>query len=71
MNVTSKQIVDVFTEWDRQWRKEPEKFQSTAEHLLKETPKTYGESAARTFGRILAENRHPNFDAEPLGKEKT
>lgn len=44
-----------FTEWDRRYREEPERFQSEAEHLLKETPETYGEAAAPYFIQILEE----------------
>lgn len=46
-----------FSEWDRRYREEPERFQSEAVHLLRETPKTYGDSAAPYFMMILAEQR--------------
>lgn len=44
-----------FTEWDRRWREEPERFISEAVHLLKETPETYGAAAAPYFIAILGE----------------
>ena len=43
-----------FTEWERRYREEPERFQSEAEKLLKETPKTYGEACAPYFLQILS-----------------
>jgi len=60
MKVTSKQIINAFTEWDRRWREEPEKFQSTAEHLLRETPQTYGEGAGAYFEKVLEEQKQPS-----------
>lgn len=42
-----------FTEWDRRYREEPERFMSEAAHLLKQTPETYGDAAAPYFYSIL------------------
>lgn len=39
-------LAEAFTEWDRRYREEPERFMSEAEHLLKETPETYGQACA-------------------------
>lgn len=44
-----------FTEWDRRYREEPERFMSEAQHLLKETPETYGEACAPYFIKLLEE----------------
>jgi hypothetical protein len=43
---TEKQLAEAFTEWDRRYREEPERFMSEAVHLLKGTPETYGAEAA-------------------------
>lgn len=55
MNATKTQIAKSFTEWDRRYRKNPKQFQSEAKHLLRETPKTYGQAAAPYFLKILGE----------------
>lgn len=39
---TEKELAAAFTEWDRRYREEPDRFMSEASHLLKETPETYG-----------------------------
>jgi hypothetical protein len=44
-----------FTEWDRRYREDPERFQADAARLLKGTPETYGDTAAPYFAAILAE----------------
>jgi hypothetical protein len=54
-NATQKQIAAAFSEWDRRYRKEPERFQSEAAHLLRDTPKTYGDACAPYFLDILSD----------------
>lgn len=54
-NATPAQIAAAFTEWDRRYREEPERFQSEAERLLKETPESYGAAAMPYFLEILEE----------------
>ena len=44
-----------FTEWDRRYREEPERFVSEAQRLLKEPPETYGDEAAPYFMALLDE----------------
>jgi hypothetical protein len=44
-----------FTEWERRYREDPERFQSEATKLLKETPKSYGAACAPYFLKIVAE----------------
>lgn len=52
---TDKQLAAAFTEWDRRYREEPDRFQSEAAHLLKDTPETYGAACAPYFRQILGE----------------
>lgn len=52
-NATEKQIAAAFTEWERRYREEPERFQSEASKLLRETPESYGEACAPYFVEIL------------------
>lgn len=54
-NATIEQMAEAFTEWDRRYRENPEQFQSEAEHLLKDTPETYGQACAPYFLKILSE----------------
>ena len=45
--LTQSQIAAAFTEWDRRYREEPERFESEAERLSNgTTPETYGEACA-------------------------
>jgi hypothetical protein len=53
--VTEATLAAAFTEWDRRYREEPERFMSEATRLLKQTPETYGEAAAPYLLMILAE----------------
>lgn len=50
-----KRFARAFTEWDRRFRLEPERFESEARRLLYGTEETYGEAAAPYFMSILAE----------------
>ena len=50
---TETELAQAFTEWDRRYREEPERFQSEAVHLLKETPETYGDACAPYLLSIL------------------
>jgi hypothetical protein len=53
MNASAKQITAAFTEWDRQYRENPEGFQNEVRRLTKQTPKDYGELAAPYFLELL------------------
>lgn len=53
MNASIDQIAATFTEWERMYREEPEKFMSEAAKLLKHTPKDYGEVCAPYFLQLL------------------
>ena len=44
--VTEAMLAAAFTEWDRRYREEPERFYSEATRLLKKTPEQYGDAAA-------------------------
>jgi len=46
VTATEAAIAEAFTEWDRRYREEPDRFMSEAHHLLKETPATYGAACA-------------------------
>jgi hypothetical protein len=53
--VTVSTLTAALSEWDRRWREEPDRFMSEAQHLLKETPETYGEAAGPYLMSILQE----------------
>lgn len=53
--VSMVKIKNAFTEWERRYREDPEKFQSEASKLLTETPKTYGDACAPYFVKLLYE----------------
>lgn len=55
--VSEADLAAAFTEWDRRYREEPERFLSEAQHLLQTTPETYGEACAPYLLAILAEHR--------------
>lgn len=51
------ELAAAFTEWDRRYREEPERFMSEATHLLRETPETYGDACAPYLLSILEQLR--------------
>ncbi len=51
--VSMTEVQQAFTEWDRRYREEPERFESEAAHLLKGNPETYGEACAPYFMEII------------------
>jgi len=55
LSVTETQFAAAFTEWDRRYREEPDRFVSEAHHLLKDTPETYGAACASYLLFILNE----------------
>lgn len=55
MDLTEEDLASALTEWDRRYREEPDRFQSEAEHLLKDTPEGYGPEAAAYLVSILQE----------------
>ena len=56
-SVTQSELAAAFTEWERRYREEPDRFMSEASKLLKQTPKSYGEACAPYLLKILAEQR--------------
>lgn len=46
VTTTKQELAKAFTEWDRRYREEPRRFKTEAEHLLQETPETYGQACA-------------------------
>jgi len=60
IKVTEAGLAKAFTEWDRRYREEPERFESEATHLLKGNPKTYGEACAPYLLKILDDLRNPD-----------
>ena len=57
MDFTKSELVAAFTEWDRRYREEPDRFISEATRLLKTDANTYGELAAPYLLEILKEQR--------------
>lgn len=55
VTATVSELAAAFTEWERRYREEPERFQSEAAKLLRETPQSYGEACAPYLVKILAE----------------
>ena len=55
MVVSVSEMAKAFTEWDRRYREDPDKFMSEASHLLKETPETYGDACSPYFIKLLNE----------------
>jgi hypothetical protein len=52
LEITETDLAAAFTEWDRRWREEPDRFASEAEHLATD-PETYGEACAPYLIAIL------------------
>ena len=65
ITVTQNQLADAFTEWDRRYREEPERFMSEAQHLLKETPYQYGQACAPYLIKIIREQNTPKKPVIP------
>ncbi|RLB94069.1 MAG: hypothetical protein DRH26_02265 [Deltaproteobacteria bacterium] len=57
IKITQNILADAFTEWDRRYRNEPERFISEAQLLLKETSYTYGQACAPYLLKIIDEQR--------------
>lgn len=54
VTATEAELAAAFTEWDRRYREEPDRFMSEAKRLLKTTPESYGESCAPYLIALLA-----------------
>ena len=55
VEATRTRVASAFTEWERRYREEPDRFMSEAAKLLRETPQSYGEACAPYFLEILQE----------------
>lgn len=53
ITVSKGEAKAVFAEWDRRYREEPETFMNEVEHLLRETPYSYGEACGEYFFELL------------------
>ena len=56
VGIAVKDFEKAFTEWDIRYRTNPEEFMNEVEHLLKETPYTYGKACALYFTELLNES---------------
>jgi len=54
---TERELAAAFTEWDRRFREEPERFQAESVRLLRGTPESYGEACAPYLIAILEDAR--------------
>ena len=52
-HATQQELAAAFTEWDRRYREDPDRFMSEARRLLQETPASYGAACAPYFLKIL------------------
>ncbi|HEX7647502.1 MAG TPA: hypothetical protein VF450_08845 [Noviherbaspirillum sp.] len=52
--VSNASLAKAFTEWERRYRKEPDRFMSESEKAA-ESAETYGEGAAEYLLQIIAE----------------
>ena len=57
IETTLPELAEAFTEWERRYREDPDRFYSEGHKLLKETPRSYGEACAPYLAAILAEQR--------------
>ena len=48
-------LVEIFAEWDRRYRENPSAFMTEVDHLLRETPMSYGELCAFYFQKLAAD----------------
>ena len=60
LEITKQELAQTFTEWERLYREEPEKYMSEAVKLLKETPETYGDECAPYFLKLLKQVKRKN-----------
>ena len=61
--LSTDQEAQIFSEWDRRWRENPEWFMDQAVHLLKGTAVEYGPEAAAYFDSLARELFPEEFEA--------
>lgn len=59
--MSREKLAAVFAEWEKRYREDPGSFMSMVEHLLGETPYSYGQACAVYFETLAAEL----FEVEP------
>lgn len=52
MNLDEEKLAHLFTEWDERYRKNPDKYWNEVDHLLHNTPYSYGVACARYFKEL-------------------
>jgi len=57
LNLSLQEVKNVFVEWDRRYRENPDDFYNEAHLLLKETPESCGEGCAMYFVELLQQLR--------------
>lgn len=55
MKLNEEKLAHLFTVWDDRYRSNPEEFMNTVEHLLQNTPYSYGVGAAKYFSELYKE----------------
>jgi hypothetical protein len=55
LEVTEEQLAQLFAEWDRRYRQDPDNFMSDVAHLLDETPESYGKMCAVYLFKLARE----------------
>jgi hypothetical protein len=57
ITTTPKKLAAAFAEWDRRYREDRKQFMSDVQHLLENTPITYGELASAHLILILKQQK--------------
>lgn len=65
ITASKKEMEAAFTEWERRWRTEPERFQTDMQRLAG-TSESYGESAAAYLSEILREQQKRRIEKHDL-----
>jgi hypothetical protein len=55
MVIEKSEIEKIFTEWDRRYRENPEDFMNIVDHLIRDTPYSYGKACASYFCELAKE----------------
>lgn len=53
LTATEGELAAAFTEWERRYREEPERFEAEARRLLTKTPEDYGQACAPYLVALL------------------
>jgi hypothetical protein len=65
-----EELSEVFTEWERRYRENPELFFSEQEKLQTHSPESYGEACAPYFAEILMEIQNRPHEPVAAGEAK-